>query len=67
MPKCLKCRKKSIMPFICKYCKLNFCSGCILVETHECSEMEACRNHKKKILKKTLESQKCIGAKFVTI
>jgi hypothetical protein len=35
MPKCKKCRKKGIH-LLCNFCKHEYCSSCIQLESHQC-------------------------------
>jgi hypothetical protein len=39
----------------CKYCKLGFCSRCIVLEIHNCKGVEIKKENQKKELEKKLE------------
>lgn len=51
---CLNCKRKGI-PIDCKYCKLGFCSRCIVLEIHNCKGVEIKKENQKKELEKKLE------------
>lgn len=51
---CLKCKKRGI-PIECKYCKLCFCSRCIVLEIHECKGSDIKKEEQIKDLEKKLE------------
>lgn len=46
MFRCFFCNKKKIT-VACKWCKHDFCTTCIQVESHECPEIESCVSSKK--------------------
>jgi len=50
----LKCKKRGI-PIECKYCKLGFCSRCIVLEIHECKGSDIKKEEQIKDLEKKLE------------
>lgn len=51
--KCLKCRTKMGM-LKCKECSGNFCCGCIQLEVHTCTGLEAKKKEEKQLLEKRL-------------
>ena len=39
--KCANCRKKNRSVFLtCTYCTLQFCTRCLLPETHKCTQLQ---------------------------
>ncbi len=55
--KCCFCRKKTIT-IQCKWCTHDFCTSCILVETHKCPNIDNCTSSAKLNLKNKLISEK---------
>ena len=41
MTRCHSCNKKSAI-LICSYCKFNFCTSCIHIESHSCINTNLC-------------------------
>lgn len=51
--KCICCKRKLAM-INCKGCKGIFCSGCILMEEHACTGMEAVKTAEREKLAKSM-------------
>ena len=50
--KCTKCAKRQKLVMPCTSCKNKFCSMCIQLEVHACSEMSARKNlEREKLIK----------------
>lgn len=53
-----KCCKKRKMTIECKWCKEEYCTKCIQVEVHECTNIKECINYKKEKLENSLKKIK---------
>lgn len=40
MPRCERCRKKTPVEFVCRYCHVGFCTSCYAPEAHQCAKMD---------------------------
>ena len=50
--RCKNCKKKKVT-IECKWCKEEYCTSCIQVEEHNCSNIEECVKYKKDKLEDT--------------
>ena len=67
MSRCSFCNKKCSVPFNCKSCKIDFCSKCIVLEIHECSQLEQYKILKRRLLETELNKNKTIENKRLSI
>lgn len=65
--KCVHCKRKPGMLTECKYCTYAYCFKCLQVEIHECNNLCDMRENKVFLLKKKLESEKCVKEKIQII
>ena len=56
--KCFSCKKKSSVGLKCKWCNIEFCSYCINIDIHLCSQSEFCKSSKQSLLSEQLEKNK---------
>lgn len=55
--KCHCCKKKiGVLGIHCSYCQGTYCTGCIVLEKHNCTGMEKYNEKNKNVLKNILES-----------
>ena len=52
--RCKNCKKKKVT-IECKWCKEEYCTSCIQVEEHNCSNIEECVKYKKDKLEGNLQ------------
>lgn len=60
--RCSHCRKKTIT-LVCKWCNHDYCSSCIQIETHVCSNIEEAIVYKKEVLQNKLIDQQTYSTK----
>lgn len=63
MPKCFNCNKKTSVILDCKTCPQKYCTGCIMIEIHNCTGSD---DYKKKLREDHQEKiigERCISTK----
>lgn len=65
--RCKFCKKKKSILLDCRYCKKDYCSKCIDIISHKCSNLDDCKKRKKNELENRLNSEKSIKTTVIKI
>lgn len=63
--RCMSCKKKSTT-ILCKWCNYDYCTSCIQIETHCCSNLQTALIQKKEHLVSQLKNQQTNSDKNFT-
>jgi predicted nucleic acid binding AN1-type Zn finger protein len=67
MTRCINCRKKNHMGFVCKWCEGSVCTSCQLPEVHQCTNIQDCVNYKSGQLENKLYHERVVKRKVEPI
>lgn len=63
--RCKKCKKTNCLKLSCKFCSNNYCTSCLLPETHECEYIYSMKDNLLKQHNEKMHNEKCVRAKIV--
>ena len=65
--RCKFCKKKKGILLDCRYCKEEYCTKCIDIISHKCSNSDDCKKRKRDELKDRLFLEKVESDKLIKI
>ena len=65
--RCKFCKKKKSILLDCKYCKDEYCSKCIDIISHKCSNSDDCKKRKRDELNDRLTSERTNKSTLIKI
>lgn len=67
MSRCCFCRKKTHLPFKCKWCVKEYCVHCVMVEIHLCQEIQTMKKEMQQTHGEKMHKERTVDVKIIHI